>query len=131
MIPLSTARIAGSVLCSWGYSRDPGNPACENVALPGFDLCPAHEEISKYLESVAAQWPDDWDEESYPPERSCRRIEPHEAHDYRTYNRKARFHCPGISDELNDYEYGEWEPKSHHPACVKYGDDSQCLVCNV
>lgn len=62
MIPASTARIAGSVLCCWGWSRDPGNPACENVALPGFDLCPAHEKISKYLEAVAAQSPDNFDE---------------------------------------------------------------------
>ena len=47
----SPARIAGSHLCSWGYSRDPGNPGCENVALPGYDLCPAHESLSTYLES--------------------------------------------------------------------------------
>lgn len=62
MIPLSTARIAGSYLCDWGYSGDPGNPGCENVALPGYTLCPAHERISNYLESVAAQCPDDWDQ---------------------------------------------------------------------
>lgn len=23
------------------------------------------------------------------------------------------------------------EPVVHHPACVKYGDDSQCVACNV
>lgn len=61
MIPMSTARIAGSYLCDWGYSRDPGNPGCENVALPGFTLCPAHERISNHLEAWAAQCPKDWD----------------------------------------------------------------------
>lgn len=63
MIALSKARIAGSHLCSWGFAFDPGNPGCENVALPGFDLCPAHEKISKHLEAVAAECPEDWDDE--------------------------------------------------------------------
>lgn len=62
MIPLSKARIAGSYLCDWGYSRDPGNPGCENVALPGFTLCPAHERVSAHLEAWAAQCPEDWDD---------------------------------------------------------------------
>lgn len=57
MIPMSTARIAGSYLCDWGYNPDPGNPACENVALPGFTCCPAHERVSKALEAMAAQRP--------------------------------------------------------------------------
>lgn len=32
----------------------------------------------------------------YPPERPCRRTEPHDAHIYRTYGGKARFGCPGV-----------------------------------
>lgn len=51
-------RIAGSVWCSWGTGGDWAN-GCENIALPGKDLCPAHERLSEYLESVAAQWPGD------------------------------------------------------------------------
>lgn len=66
-------RISGSHLCSWGTGGDWAN-GCENVALPGFDLCPTHEKISVYLENEANAW--------------------------------------------------------HHPACVKYGDDSQCNACN-
>lgn len=53
MLLLSTARIAGSALCSWGTGGDWAN-GCENVALPGFDLCPGHERISQALERAAA-----------------------------------------------------------------------------
>jgi len=63
VIALSKARIAGSHLCSWGFSWDPGNPGCENVALPpANDLCPAHEKISQHLEAIASECPPDWDE---------------------------------------------------------------------
>lgn len=54
MITIPTkARIAGSVLCSWGAGGDWAN-GCENVALPGKDLCPPHKKISDYLEAAAA-----------------------------------------------------------------------------
>lgn len=42
-------RIAGSHWCSYGIGGDPGNRVCEQVALPGFDLCPDHERLANYL----------------------------------------------------------------------------------
>jgi hypothetical protein len=50
-----TPRIAGSHWCAWGIGRDPGNRVCENVALPGHDLCPAHERLSDYLDRIASR----------------------------------------------------------------------------
>lgn len=58
---MNPPRLAGSVWCSWGTGGDYAN-GCENVALPPLDLCPGHEKISQYLESIAVQCPEDWDE---------------------------------------------------------------------
>lgn len=56
---VAAARIAGSDLCSQGIGGDYGNRFCEEVALPGFDLCPKHERLSLYLERLAAECPEE------------------------------------------------------------------------
>lgn len=50
------------------------------------------------------------------------------------YNRALREH--GLGGYGNKFEAAllaeqtENEPVQHHPACVKYGDDSGCDACN-
>lgn len=137
-IPTS-ARIAGSALCSWGTGGDPAN-GCDNVALPGFDLCPPHERISQYLERVAAQQPmsvriDVCDDDNLVEEALAAGCTAVEATDgYRKYH---LFVVHGPQDKLLPllaswgYDYDGYEViEDHHPdVCTANGTYETCAIC--